>query len=199
MIAIIDYGAGNLFSVQNALNYLKLENKITSDKGEIINADRIILPGVGAFGDAMEKLNKSGLVDIVKSEAAKKPFLGICLGMQLLFEKSYEFGEFNGLGLIKGSVKLMKPDGNLSVPQMGWNALEYNRACPLLKGIQEGKYVYFVHSYAADCAEEDVYAYADYGGKVPALVGNGTVYGAQFHPEKSGDIGLSILRNFAEL
>lgn len=199
MIAIIDYGAGNLFSVQNALNYLKLENKVTSDKEEIINADRIILPGVGAFGDAMEKLNKSGLVDIVKSEAAKKPFLGICLGMQLLFEKSFEFGEFDGLGLIKGSVKLIKPEGNLSVPQMGWNALEYNRACPLLKGIQEGKYVYFVHSYAADCAEEDVYAYADYGGKVPALVGNGTVYGAQFHPEKSGDIGLSILRNFAEL
>lgn len=199
MIAIIDYGAGNLFSVRNALNYLKLENKITSDKGEIVNADRIILPGVGAFGDAMEKLNKSGLVDIVKSEAAKKPFLGICLGMQLLFEKSYEFGEFEGLGLIKGSVKLMKPEGNLSVPQMGWNALEYNKACPLLKGIQEGKYVYFVHSYAADCAEEDVYAYADYGGKVPALVGNGTVYGAQFHPEKSGEIGLGILRNFAEL
>ena len=199
MIAIIDYGAGNLFSVQNALNYLKLENKVTSDKEEIVNADRIILPGVGAFGDAMEKLNKSGLVDIVKSEAAKKPFLGICLGMQILFEKSYEFGEFDGLGLIKGSVKLMKPEGELSVPQMGWNALEYNRACPLLKGIQEGKYVYFVHSYAADCAEEDVYAYADYGGKVPALVGNGTVYGAQFHPEKSGDIGLSILRNFAEL
>ena len=199
MIAIIDYGAGNLFSVQNALNYLKLENKITSDKEEIINADRIILPGVGAFGDAMEKLNKSGLVDIVKSEAAKKPFLGICLGMQLLFEKSYEFGEFDGLGLIKGSVKLMKPEGNLSVPQMGWNALEYNKPCPLLNGIDEGKYVYFVHSYAADCAKDDVYAYADYGGKVPALVGNGTVYGAQFHPEKSGDIGLSILRNFAGL
>lgn len=199
MIAIIDYGAGNLFSVQNALNYLKLENKVTSDKEEIINADRIILPGVGAFGDAMDKLNKSGLVDIVKSEAAKKPFLGICLGMQLLFEKSYEFGEFDGLGLIKGSVKLMKPEGELSVPQMGWNALEYNRACPLLKGIQEGKYVYFVHSYAADCAKDDVYAYADYGGKVPALVGNGTVYGAQFHPEKSGNIGLSILRNFAGL
>lgn len=199
MIAIIDYGAGNLFSVRNALNYLKLENKITSDKEEIVNADRIILPGVGAFGDAMEKLNGSGLVDTVKAEAVKKPFLGICLGMQLLFEKSYEFGEFEGLGLIKGSVKLMKPEGNLSVPQMGWNALEYNKPCSLLKGIQEGKYVYFVHSYAADCAKDDVYAYADYGGKVPALVGNGTVYGAQFHPEKSGDIGLSILRNFAEL
>lgn len=199
MIAIIDYGAGNLFSVQNALNYLKLENKITSDKGEIVNADRIILPGVGAFGDAMEKLNDSGLIDTIKSEALKKPFLGICLGMQLLFQKSFEFGEFNGLGLINGSVKLMKPEGGLSVPQMGWNALEYNKPCKLLNGIDEGKYVYFVHSYAADCAEEDVYAYADYGGKVPALVGNGTVYGAQFHPEKSGEIGLCILRNFADL
>ncbi|HBH94282.1 MAG TPA: imidazole glycerol phosphate synthase subunit HisH, partial [Ruminococcaceae bacterium] len=185
MIAIIDYGAGNLFSVQNALNYLGIDNKITSDKQEIINADRLILPGVGAFGDAMDKLSKSELVDTVKSEAVKKPFLGICLGMQLLFEKSFEFGEHEGLGLIKGSVKLMRPDGNLAVPQMGWNALEYNRKCPLLNGVDEGQYVYFVHSYAADCASEDVYAYVDYGGRVPALVGNGTVYGAQFHPEKS--------------
>lgn len=199
MIAIIDYGAGNLFSVQNALNYLGLENKITSDKAEIVNADRLILPGVGAFGDAMDKLNRSGLVDTIKSEAAKKPFLGICLGMQLLFEKSFEFGEFSGLSLIKGAVRLMKPEGGLSVPQMGWNALEYNRECPLLEGIGAGKYVYFVHSYAADCGSDDVYAYADYGGKVPALVGNGFVYGAQFHPEKSGDTGLLILRNFAEL
>ena len=199
MIAIIDYGAGNLFSVQNALNYLKLENKITSDKEEIINADRIILPGVGAFGDAMDKLNGSGLVDTIKKEALKKPFLGICLGMQLLFEKSYEFGEFEGLGLIKGSVKLMKPEGDLSVPQMGWNALEHNRECLLLKGIDKGQYVYFVHSYAADCDAADVYAYADYGGKVPALVGNDFVYGAQFHPEKSGAVGLAILSNFAEL
>lgn len=199
MIAIIDYGAGNLFSVQNALNYLSLENKITSDKGEIVNADRIILPGVGAFGDAMEKLNNSGLIDTIKNEALKKPFLGICLGMQLLFRKSFEFGEFDGLGLINGSVRLMKPEGRLSVPQMGWNALEYNKPCKLLNGIDEGKYVYFVHSYAADCDAEDVYAYADYGGKVPALVGNGTVYGAQFHPEKSGEIGLCILKNFADL
>lgn len=199
MIAIIDYGAGNLFSVQNALNYLGLENKITSDKQEIVNADRIILPGVGAFGDAMEKLNNSGLIDTIKNEALKKPFLGICLGMQLLFRKSFEFGEFDGLGLINGSVRLMKPEGGLSVPQMGWNALEYNKPCKLLNGIDEGKYVYFVHSYAADCAVEDVYAYADYGGKVPALVGNGTVYGAQFHPEKSGEIGLCILKNFADL
>lgn len=199
MIAIIDYGAGNLFSVQNALNYLGLENKISSDKEDIIEADRLILPGVGAFGDAMNKLNRSGLVETIKSEAAKKPFLGICLGMQLLFEKSYEFGEFDGLGLIGGTVGLMKPQGGLPVPQMGWNSLEYNRSCPLLKGIEEGQYFYFVHSYAADCDLDDVYAYADYGGKVPALVGNGYVYGAQFHPEKSGDTGLAILRNFAEL
>lgn len=199
MIAIIDYGAGNLFSVQNALNYLGIDNKITSDKQEIINADRLILPGVGAFGDAMDKLSKSELVDTVKSEAVKKPFLGICLGMQLLFEKSFEFGEHEGLGLIKGSVKLMRPDGNLAVPQMGWNALEYNRKCPLLNGVDEGQYVYFVHSYAADCASEDVYAYVDYGGRVPALVGNGTVYGAQFHPEKSGETGLEILRRFSML
>lgn len=199
MIAIIDYGAGNLFSVQNALNYLGSENKITSDKQEIIDADRLILPGVGAFGDAMDKLNKSGLVDIVKEEAVKKPFLGICLGMQLLFEKSFEFGEHEGLGLIKGSVKLMKPEGDLAIPQMGWNALEYNRDCPLLKGMAEGQYVYFVHSYAADCAGDDVYAYVDYGGKVPALVGSGYVYGAQFHPEKSGETGLEILRRFSEL
>lgn len=199
MIAIIDYGAGNLFSVQNALNYLGVENKITSDKREIVSADKIILPGVGAFGDAMEKLCGTGLIDTVKTEALKKPFLGICLGMQLLFEKSFEFGEFEGLGLIKGSVKLMKPDGGLSVPQMGWNSLELNRPCALLKGIGGGKYVYFVHSYAAECSENDVYAYADYGGKVPALVGNGTVYGAQFHPEKSGETGLCILKNFSEL
>lgn len=200
MIAIIDYGAGNLFSVQNALNYLGIDNKITSDKQEIINADRLILPGVGAFGDAMDKLSKSELVDTVKSEAVKKPFLGICLGMQLLFEKSYEFGDHEGLGLIKGSVKLMKPEGNLAVPQMGWNALEYNKECPLLEGIDEGQYVYFVHSYAADCSGDYVYAYADYGGKVPALVGNGdTVYGAQFHPEKSGETGLEILRRFSIL
>lgn len=199
MIAIIDYGAGNLFSVQNAFNYIGAENKITSDKEDIIGADRIILPGVGAFGDAMEKLKDSGLIDTIKNEAVKKPFLGICLGMQLLFQKSYEFGEFEGLGLINGCVKLMKPEGGLSVPQMGWNALECNKPCELLSSVKEGEYVYFVHSYAADCAENDVYAYADYGGRVPALVGNGTVYGAQFHPEKSGETGLQILRNFAAL
>lgn len=200
MIAIIDYGAGNLFSVQNALNYLGFENKITSDKQELVAADRLILPGVGAFGDAVDKLDNSGLTDIVKEQALLKPFLGICLGMQLLFEKSYEFGEHQGLGLIKGYVDLMRPEGNLAIPQMGWNGLEYNKKCPLLKDIPEGQYVYFVHSYAAVCEKDNVYAYADYGGKVPALVGNGkTVYGAQFHPEKSGNVGLEILSRFCEL
>ncbi len=199
MIAIIDYGAGNLFSVQNALNYLGFENIVTSEKDVIENADKLILPGVGAFGDAMNMLNKSGLIDTIKREAVKKPFLGICLGMQLLFDKSYEFGEYEGIGLIPGSVKLMKPEGNLVIPQMGWNALEYNNKCSLLDGIENGEYVYFVHSYAAVCDDKFVSAYVDYGGKVTALVNHGTVYGAQFHPEKSGKIGLDILKNFSLL
>lgn len=199
MITIIDYGAGNLFSVHNALEYLGYENKISCEPEDIIGADRLILPGVGAFGDAMDKLKKAGLVDIVKQEALKKPFLGICLGMQMLFEKSYEFGEHEGLGLIPGEVKLMEPEGNLVIPQMGWNSLEYNHQRALLKDIDNGAYVYFVHSYAAKCPDEFVSAYSNYGGKVTALVNKGTVYGAQFHPEKSGEIGLQMLKNFAEL
>ena len=199
MTTIIDYGAGNLFSVRNALNYLGCENQISSDKKDIISADRLILPGVGAFGDAMNKLRASGLVDVIKQQAVKKPFLGICLGMQLLFEESHEFGRHEGLGLIPGSVKLMKPKDELAIPQMGWNSLEFNNPCVLLNGISEGEYVYFVHSYAADCLDCYVSAYTDYGGKVPALVNSGTVFGAQFHPEKSGETGMNILRNFAEL
>lgn len=199
MTTIIDYGAGNLFSVQNALNYLGCENQISSDKNDIISADRLILPGVGAFGDAMDKLRDSGLIDVIKQEAAKKPFLGICLGMQLLFEESHEFGRHEGLGLLPGAVKLMEPKGELAIPQMGWNALEFNNVCPLLKDVPEGSYVYFVHSYAAVCPDSYVSAYTDYGGKVPALVGSGNIYGAQFHPEKSGETGLNILKNFAEL
>lgn len=199
MTTIIDYGAGNLFSVRNALNYLGYENQISSDKSDIISADRLILPGVGAFGDAMEKLRGSGLIDVIKQEAVKKPFLGICLGMQLLFEESHEFGQHKGLGLIPGTVKLMKPNDDLSIPQMGWNSLEFNHPCPLLNGISEDEYVYFVHSYAADCSDSYVSAYTDYGGRVTALVSSGTVFGAQFHPEKSGETGLNILKNFAEL
>lgn len=198
MIAIIDYGAGNLFSVKNALDFLGFENKITSSTDDLKSADRLILPGVGAFPDAMRMLTESGLVGIIKEEAGKKPLLGICLGMQMLFEKGYEFGETDGLGLIKGSVKLMTPDA-LPIPHIGWNSLEFNEPCTLLENVKNGEYVYFVHSYAADCPSENVAAYCDYSAKVPALVQNGNVYGAQFHPEKSGETGLNILRSFKAL
>ncbi len=199
MIAIIDYGAGNIFSVKNALDYLKLESILTSDKKEIENADAIILPGVGAFPSAMKMLDKSGLTDTLKAEAEKKPFLGICLGMQMLFSKSYEFEECDGLGFIEGKVdKIDAPD--LIIPHMGWNKLEILNECPLLEGLPEDSYVYFVHSYQAYCDDKNISAYCEYGGKVPALVYNGkNVYGAQFHPEKSGETGLQILRNFGKL
>ncbi len=196
MTAIIDYGAGNLFSVKNALDYLGIENIITKNADDLRNADRLILPGVGAFPDAMRMLSESGLVGVIKEEAVKKPLLGICLGMQMLFEKGYEFEETKGLGLIKGSVKLMTPK-DLPIPHIGWNELVLNNSCGLLK--KGGEYVYFVHSYAADCPSENVSAYCDYGMKVPALVFSGNVYGAQFHPEKSGEAGLEILKKFAAL
>ncbi len=199
MIAVIDYGAGNLFSVKNALDFLGLDSTITKDPAALREADRLILPGVGAFPDAMRMLDNAGLVGIIKEEAVKKPLLGICLGMQMLFEKSYEFGETEGLGLIKGCVSLMKPKGGLAVPHIGWNALEKNKPCPLLSGCKDGEYVYFVHSFAAECPPENVAAYCDYGMRVPALVFEGKVYGAQFHPEKSGEIGLQILRRFSEI
>lgn len=198
MIAIVDYGAGNIFSVKNAMDFLGLPAELTARPADIRNADGIILPGVGAFPWAMNMLSQSGLVDVIKEEAVKKPFLGICLGMQLIFSKGYEFEETSGLGLIDGEVKLMTPD-DLSIPHIGWNKLEINRECPLLKGLGDDEYVYFVHSYAAQCSDEDVAAYCEYGNKVTALVNRGTVYGAQFHPEKSGKTGLTILRNFAEL
>ncbi len=198
MIAIIDYGAGNLFSVKNALDFLGLENKITNSAEDLISADRLILPGVGAFPDAMRMLGETGLIGVIKSEVTKKPLFGICLGMQMLFEKGYEFGETEGLGLIKGSVKLMQPEG-LPIPHIGWNSLEFNEKCPLLDKCAEGEYVYFVHSYAAECPKENVAAYCDYGMKVPALVYEGNVFGAQFHPEKSGETGLNILRCFAKV
>lgn len=198
MIAIVDYGAGNIFSVKNAMDYLGLPAELTSKADDIRNADGIILPGVGAFPWAMSMLTKSGLVEVIKEEAVKKPFLGICLGMQLIFSKGYEFEETDGLGLIDGQVRLMTPEG-LSIPHIGWNKLEKNRECALLNGLGDDEYVYFVHSYAAKCADEDVAAYCEYGNRVTALVNRGTVYGAQFHPEKSGKTGLKILSNFAEL
>lgn len=199
MIAIVDYGAGNIFSVKNALDYLELESILTSDAKEIENADAVILPGVGAFPSAMNKLSESGLTDVVKREAKNKPFLGICLGMQMLFDKSYEFEECDGLGLISGSVEKMEKPG-LIIPHMGWNKLEYGVNCPILHGIGDDAYVYFVHSYATVTDEKYLAAWVDYAGCVPAMVYDGsTVYGAQFHPEKSGDTGLKILRNFGGL
>lgn len=199
MTAIIDYGAGNLFSVKNALDFLGIENMITSSADDLRAADRLILPGVGAFPDAMRMLGETGLVSVIKEEVEKKPLLGICLGMQMLFEKGYEFGETDGLGLIKGSVRLMRPAGDLPVPHIGWNSLEKNVPCSLLDKCAEGEYVYFVHSFAAECDGRNVAAYCDYGMKIPALVFEGNVYGAQFHPEKSGETGLNILRCFAQL
>lgn len=199
MIAIIDYGAGNIFSVKNALDHLGVESKLTDKKEDLIAADEIILPGVGAFPWAMNMLKNSGLVDTIKEQAKVKPFLGICLGMQLLFDKSYEFEECDGLGLIKGHVDLMTDPG-LVIPHMGWNKLEYNKQVPIFKGLGSDEYVYFVHSYKAHCEDKDIAAYVEYGGRVPALVYDGKyVYGAQFHPEKSGETGLKILRSFGSL
>lgn len=199
MIAVVDYGAGNIFSVKNALDYLGMDSMLTDKKEDIENADAIILPGVGAFPSAMNMLHKSGLVGTIKEQALKKPFLGICLGMQLLFEKGYEFEECDGLGLIPGSVvKMEEPE--LIIPHMGWNRLEMLNNCPLLSGLDQNSFVYFVHSYKAQCDDRNIAAYSIYGGRVPALVSDGkTVYGAQFHPEKSGETGLKILRNFGGL
>ena len=196
--AIIDYGAGNLFSVQNALDYIGAASIVTKDAADLEKADRLILPGVGAFPDAMKALGETGLIGTIKEQARKKPLLGICLGMQMLFDKSCEFGETEGLGLIPGTVELMTPPG-LLIPQIGWNRLIYNEKCELLDGLGDEPYVYFVHSYAANCDGKNVAAYTDYGGNVPACVFSGNVYGCQFHPEKSGGTGLKILKNFLAL
>lgn len=199
MIAIVDYGAGNIFSVKNALDYLKLDNMLTNDKNEIEKADAIILPGVGAFPSAMTKLANTGLIDTLKEQAGKKPFLGICLGMQMLFEKGYEFEEADGLGLIKGKVDKINAPGYI-IPHMGWNKLEKLNDCPLMNGLSDNEYVYFVHSFQAYCNDENISAYCEYPDKIPALVFDGKyVFGAQFHPEKSGKTGLQILKNFGGL
>lgn len=203
MIAIVDYGVGNLFSLVSSFAYIGADAKLTSDVDEIRAADRIILPGVGAFEDAAKKLADSGLDKVVIEEAnSGKPLLGICLGMQMLFERSFEYGEHRGLGLIKGSVKPMRdilPE-ELKIPQIGWNALKFEgEQSKLFKYIKEGDFVYFVHSYyGADC-EESLIATTEYGAKITAAVASGNVYGTQFHPEKSGEVGLSILRAFCEI
>ena len=199
MIAIIDYGAGNIFSVKNALDYLGFENKLTNKVQDLIEADAIILPGVGAFPNAMKMLEESGLIDTIKEQAKIKPLMGICLGMQMLFEKSYEFEECDGLGLLKGKVdKIVEPD--LVIPHMGWNKLEYAQDCPLFEGLTDDEYVYFVHSYKAFCKEENLYARCVYGSDVTAVVSDGKfLFGCQFHPEKSGKAGMKILENFAKM
>ena len=198
MLAIVDYGAGNLFSVKNACEYLSIEAVITRDPAAIRRADGIILPGVGAFPDAMSKLSETGLIPVIQEEAGKKPLLGICLGMQMLFDSSSEFGYTKGLGLIPGSVGRICC-GSLKLPHIGWNALTIRQPSPLLADTKDGDCVYFVHSFAAACAPQYLLATTEYGGTIPALVGNGHIFGAQFHPEKSGPVGLSMLKNFAKV
>ncbi len=203
-VAIIDYGVGNLFSLRSSLSYLGIENIVSGDAAALQKADRLILPGVGAFGDAAAKLRESGLFDEVKRQAAAgKPLLGICLGMQLLFEKSYEFGEHQGLSLIPGTVEPLAPDlpagSGLKVPHIGWNSLNIIKDDPLFKYFTPGAHVYYVHSfYAKNCAASTL-ATSEYGITVTGAVRRGSVWGTQFHPEKSGAAGLSLLKAFTEL
>ena len=202
MIAIVDYGVGNLFSLASSLRQIGAETEITREAERIRAAERVILPGVGAFGDAIAKLNAAGLVRVLRETAEEKPLLGICLGMQLLFDRSFEYGEHAGLGLIPGDVRDLRrslDDPALKVPHMGWNALEIRRDDPLFRRFRDGEYVYYVHSfYATDCAESTL-AVSQYGNvAVTGVVRRGNVYGTQFHPEKSGDAGLRLLRAFAE-
>ena len=199
MIAIIDYGVGNLFSLSSSLKAVGADTVITGDPNKIKRADKLILPGVGAFGDAIGKLKAEGLDKIIKNEAENgKPLLGICLGMQLLFDKSYEFGEYDGLGLIKGNVVPMEGriPQKLKIPHIGWNALKIKKKIPAFSEIKDGDCVYFVHSFFADDCEESVAATTEYGIEITAAAANGNIVGCQFHPEKSGEIGLSILRAF---
>ena len=202
MIAIIDYGVGNLFSLKSSLREIGAEAVVTSDEKVIAEADRIILPGVGAFEDAARKLRESGMAEVVKREAAAgKPMMGICLGMQLMFDVGYEYGVHEGLGLIKGSVRPIAdviPEG-YKIPHIGWNLLKFKQESPLFKYIKEDDYVYFVHSYYAAECDESVIAVTEYGAELTAAVANGNVYGGQFHPEKSGEVGMKILKAFMEL
>ena len=201
MVAIIDYGVGNLFSLCSSFAAIGMAAEVTSDPETIRRADRIILPGVGAFGDAAEKLRATGLDRTVKEEAGRgKPLMGICLGMQLLFERSFEYGEHEGLGLLKGEIRPIaeRIPAGLKIPQMGWNGLKIVRESPLFRYISEGDYVYFVHSYSAVKCEESLLATTEYGTELTACVGKENVFGCQFHPEKSGEIGLRMLKAFCE-
>ena len=200
MIAVIDYGVGNLFSLVQSLKKVGAECDVTADKSRILAAEEIILPGVGAFGDAIKKLRDSGLDKVIVSECNKgKPLLGICLGMQLLLDKSFEYGEHRGLGLIEGEVvPLSDYVKGLKVPHMGWNSLNIQKKNRLFDGVEQGDYVYFVHSYFAKCANS-VVATANYGIDVTAAINKGNIFGVQFHPEKSGTVGLEILKSFCKL
>ncbi len=203
MIAIVDYGVGNLFSLTASLKALGFEARVTARPEELRQAERIILPGVGAFGDARAKLEDTGLVPVLLEEAEKKPFLGICLGMQLLFDRSFEYGEHPGLGLVPGEVADLRADltdRRLKVPHMGWNSLAITRDDPIFRYFRNGEYVYYVHSfYAKNCAASTL-GTSQYGNvSVTGVVRRGNVYGTQFHPEKSGDAGLRLLRAFGEL
>ena len=203
MIAIVDYGVGNLFSLASSFEAIGADVTVVSNPAELADYDKIILPGVGAFGDAAKKLRDTGMADTVLQEVAKgKPLLGICLGMQLLFEKSYEYGEHDGLGLIPGQIRPIADviPADLKIPHIGWNALQLTKPdCPIFKYLKQGDHVYFVHSfYGANC-EENVIAKAEYGAPLTAAVAKGNVYGCQFHPEKSGNVGLSILKAFCEV
>lgn len=203
MTAIVDYGVGNLFSLSSSLRFLGLETEVTRDPDRLRAAERILLPGVGAFGDAREKLDATGLIPVLLEEAGRKPLLGICLGMQLLFDRGFEYGEHAGLGLIPGEVASLGEDledRTLKIPHMGWNSLDIVRDDPLFKYFRDGEYVYYVHSFYARHCGEDTLGTSQYGNvAVTGAVRRGNVWGAQFHPEKSGDAGLRLLRAFAEL
>ena len=201
MIAIIDYDAGNIKSVEKALQYLGQETVVSRDPQVLLGADKVILPGVGSFGDAMENLHNYGLVPVIHQIVEKgTPFLGICLGLQLLFESSDETPGVEGLGILKGKILRIPPSPGLKIPHMGWNSIQINPASRLLKGIEEGAYVYFVHSYYLQAENEaDVAATTDYVVNIHAAAEHENIFATQFHPEKSGEIGLRILKNFIEL
>ncbi len=201
MIAIIDYGAGNLQSVKKAFDFIGAESVITNDPKVILSADKILLPGVGSFGDAMDSMQKNGLVETVKECALSgKPFLGICLGLQLLFEESEESPGVKGLGIFKGKIKKFSSDMGLKIPHIGWNSLEIKQKNTIFKDIPENSYVYFVHSYYLHAEDEnDIATVTNYGIDFHSAVGKNNIFATQFHPEKSGDVGLQILRNFASM
>ena len=202
MIAIVDYGVGNLYSLEQSFQAIDAKVIVTADPERLKKVDKILLPGVGAFGDAAEKLRNTGMAEaVVEQAAAGKPLMGICLGMQLLFDRGYEYGDHAGLGVIRGEVRPISEviPKELKIPHMGWNALDFTRESKLFSKIQNGDYVYFVHSYYAANCQETTIATADYGAPLTAAVEKENVFGCQFHPEKSGKVGLEILRAFCEM